>query len=102
MSIMHIRHRMQLAEALGPDKRWYCSQALGRTIEDAETLLIHFIRSGGAVDFAIRYSQAMSPENRWYCSEYYGYDVRDPVILWQYFNRRVCRSHAAMAEMNSV
>ena len=86
---MHVRARLQLAEALGPDNRWYCSQAHGRRIDDEEQLLIYFIRSGGAADFAARYANALSRDNRWYCSQYYGYDVRDPDILWDYFNRSV-------------
>lgn len=82
-----IRTRLQLAEAFGSVNRWYCSQALGRTVGEPETLLIHFIKSGGAADFALRYEQAMDPLNRWYCSEFYGRDVRDPEILWAYYMR---------------
>ncbi len=60
-----------------------------------QTLIIYFIRSGGAEDFAARYKMAMSCDNRWYCSEFYGYDVRDPEILWGYFNRSACADHAS-------
>jgi hypothetical protein len=82
---MHFRSRAQLADALGPVNRWYCSQAFGRPINDPELLVIYFIRSGGAIDFANRYEQAMGAMNRWYCSEFYGRDIRDPEILWDYY-----------------
>ena len=82
---MHFRFRVQLADALGPVNRWYCSQAHGQPIDDPELLVIYFIRSGGAQDFANRYEQAMSALNRWYCSEFYGCDIRDPEILWNYY-----------------
>jgi hypothetical protein len=82
---MHFRVRMQLAEAFGPVNRWYCSQAYGRQIDDPNLLLIHFIASGGAEDFADRFDEAMGEENRWYCSQFHGYDVRDPEILWNYY-----------------
>ncbi|HEX4796297.1 MAG TPA: hypothetical protein VH370_21080 [Humisphaera sp.] len=83
---MGCRLRIQLAEALGPVNRWYCSQCHGYPVTDPELLLIYFIRSGGAENFARRYNEAMSPKNRWYCSEYYGRDIRDPQILWDYYN----------------
>jgi hypothetical protein len=79
------RVRLQLAEALGPVNRWYCSQAYGYPINDVDMLLAYFIKSGGATDFAIRYKNAMGPENRWYCSEYYRREIRDPEILWNYY-----------------
>lgn len=89
---MCFRLRTQLAEAFGPVNRWFCSQAYGRPIDDPETLLVHFIKSGGAADFARRYEQAMSAENRWYCSEFYGRDIRDPETLWDYYaNLRFAR-----------
>ena len=87
--IMHVRLRLQLAEVLGPDNRWYCSQARGRAVDDPEELLIYFIRSGGAADFAHRFVQAMGPLNRWYCSEHFGREIRDPEILWNYYMRQV-------------
>ena len=49
--------------------------------------MIHFIKSGGAEDFATRYRCAMGRENRWYCSEYFGYEVSDPAVLWDYYKR---------------
>jgi len=56
-------------------------------VDDKELLLIYYIKSGGASDFAERYDRAMGVVNRWYCSEFYGRDVRDPVILWDYYMR---------------
>jgi hypothetical protein len=82
---MHFRVRLQLAEALGPENRWYCSEAFGREIDDPDTLLTYYIKSGGAADFARRYTQAMGVLNRWYCSEFYRRDIRDPEILWEYY-----------------
>jgi hypothetical protein len=82
---MCFRVRKQLAEAFGPVNRWYCSQAYGRPIDDPETLLIYFIKSGGAADFAVRYAWAMGPQNRWYCSEFHGREVSDPETLWNYY-----------------
>ena len=84
---MQVRLRLQLAEALGSDNRWFCSQAHGKPIDDPEKLVVYFIKSGGAADFAARYAQAMGNDNRWYCSEHFGYRVDDPEILWEYFNR---------------
>lgn len=85
---MDFRVRLQLAEALGPLNRWFCSEAYGREIDDAELLLIYYIKSGGAADFARRYGQALGTLNRWYCSEYYRRDIRDPQILWDYYMNR--------------
>ena len=82
---MNFRLWLQLAEAFGPINRWFCSEAYGREIDDQELLLIYYIRSGGAADFARRYDQAMDLLNRWYCSEYYCRDIRDPHILWEYY-----------------
>jgi hypothetical protein len=82
---MDFRVRLQLAEAFGPDNRWYCSKSHGREIDDPELLLIYYIKNGGAADFARRYAQAMGGLNRWYCSEFYRRDIRDPRILWQYY-----------------
>ena len=82
---MGFRLRVQLAEAHGPVNRWYCSQAYGFEVCDLERLLIYFIKSGGAADFAARYDEAMSAENRWYCSEFYGRDIREEQILWHYY-----------------
>jgi hypothetical protein len=89
---MSFRLRVQLAEALGCVNRWYCSQAHGRTIDDPETLVVHFIRSGGAADFARRFAEAMGAQNRWYCSEFHRRDVREAEVLWDYYaNHRVMR-----------
>lgn len=79
---------MQLAEALGPDNRWFCAQALGKTVDDPETLLKYFIKSGGAEDFAARFDEAMGPLNRWYCSEHYECEISSPEILWKYYISR--------------
>jgi hypothetical protein len=79
------RVRAQLAEVFGPVNRWYCSQAHGRPVEDEEALLVYFVRSGGAKDFADRFDEAMSALNRWYCSERHRRDVREPEILWNYY-----------------
>jgi hypothetical protein len=76
---------MQLAEAVGPVNRWYCSQAYCRRVEDPELLLVYFIKSGGAKDFGDRFEKAMGALNRWYCSEFYARDIRDPEILWDYY-----------------
>ena len=83
--MMDYRIRLQLAEAFGPINRWFCSEAHGREIDDAECLLCYYIKSGGAADFARRYDLAMGALNRWYCSEFYARDIRDPEILWEYF-----------------
>src|SRR5271170_3061182 len=82
---MHCRLRKQLAEALGPVNRWYCSQAHGYPVEDPDLLWKYFINNGGADDFARRYEEAMGAKNRWYCSEFHGRDIRDPEILWNYY-----------------
>jgi len=85
---MDFRIRLQLAEAFGPVNRWFCSEAYGREVDDKESLLIYYIKSGGAADFAKRYNQAMGVLNRWYCSEFYRRDIRDPEILWDYYMNR--------------
>lgn len=82
---MDFRVELQLAEALGALNRWFCSEAYGREIDNEELLVIYYIKSGGAEDFARRYDQAMSHLNRWYCSEFYRRDIRDPGILWDYY-----------------
>jgi hypothetical protein len=82
---MHLRVRLQLAEALGPINRWFCSEAFGYEVEDQETLLQYYIKSGGAADFARRWDQATGALNRWYCSEYYRRDIRDLKTLWDYY-----------------
>ena len=79
------RLRKQLAEVMGPVNRWFCAQAYGREVDDPETLWVHFIRNGGAEDFAFRFDQAMGPHNRWFCSEFHGHDIHDPEILWNYY-----------------
>ena len=90
------RVRLQLAEALGPVNRWYCSQAYGHPVNDVELLITYFVKSGGAKDFATRFSHAMGAENRWYCSEYHGREIRDPVILWNYY-QGYCRPRLSVA-----
>jgi hypothetical protein len=84
---MNHRTQVQLAEALGPENTWYCSQAYRRPVSDPCTLLTYFIKSGGAVDFDLRYRLAMSNDNKWYCSEYYGCEITDPAILWSYYKK---------------
>jgi hypothetical protein len=82
---MCFRIQMQLDEAFGSLNRWFCSEAYHREITDPETLLIYYIKSGGADDFARRYDQAMGKLNRWYCSEFYRREITDPEILWDYY-----------------
>ena len=82
---MHFRTRVQLAEALGPVNRWFCSQAYGYPVQDPELLLKYYIKSGGAADFAVRYDQAMSAHNRWFCSEFHRREIHDPETLWNYY-----------------
>jgi hypothetical protein len=84
---MRFRIRLQLAEALGHVNRWYCSQCHGQRIDDPNTLLIHFIKNGGAKDFARRYEISMGSDNRWYCSEFHGREINDPQMLWDYYMR---------------
>jgi len=83
--MMDFRVRLQLAEAFGPVNRWFCSEAHGREIDDPETLLVYYIKSGGADDFADRYNEAMGLLNRWYCSDFNCRDIRNPEILWDYY-----------------
>jgi hypothetical protein len=83
--MMEFRGRLQLAEALGATNRWFCSQAHGRRVEDRELLISYYIKSGGALDFALRFEEAMGDANRWYCSQFYGRDIRDPATLWDYY-----------------
>jgi hypothetical protein len=83
--MIELRIRLQLAEAFGPINRWFCSQAFGRHITDLDLLLMYYIKSGGAADFAARFNEAMGQANRWYCSEFYRRDTRDPDILWEYY-----------------
>ena len=82
---MQFRTRVQLAEALGPVNRWFCSQAYGFPVQDPELLLTYYIKSGGAADFALRFDQAMSTLNRWFCSEYHCREIHDPETLWHYY-----------------
>jgi len=58
------RIRQQLAEALGPDNKWFCSQKSGHEVTDPETLVKHYIKNGGAEDFARRCNSPPPPENR--------------------------------------
>ena len=94
---MKFRIEMQLAEARGQVNRWFCSQFYQRPVDDDDTLLVYFIRSGGAADFAFRFAQAMGRENRWYCSEFYGRDIRDEEILWDYYMTYRAKSHSTAA-----
>jgi hypothetical protein len=82
---MDFRVSLQLAEAFGHVNRWFCSEAYGREIDDKEALLVYYVKSGGAADFARRFNQATGVLNRWYCSEFYRRDIRDPRILWEYY-----------------
>lgn len=58
---MDRRIRLQIAEALGPINRWFCSEAHGREVREAELLLTHYIKNGGAEDFADRFDNGMTP-----------------------------------------
>ena len=49
--------QMQLAEALGPVNRWYCSQFYGHEITDPDELLEYYIKHGGSESFARRKAQ---------------------------------------------
>ncbi len=93
---MHFRLRMQLLEVLSPENRWFCSLAHHRKIDEPELLWIHFVRSGGAVDFARRFQEAMSSDNRWYCAQFYDREIKDEQMLWDYYmkNRRKRESAA--------
>lgn len=82
---MTFRLRMQLAEILGPDNRWFCAQFYNRRVDDPDTLAEHFCKNGGAADFARRFNEAMGKDNRWFCSEHYGREITDPVVLWRYY-----------------
>jgi hypothetical protein len=88
IAMMSFRARMQLAEALGPDNRYFCSQFYGREIKDPETLIGYFIDQGGAADFAERFDEAMGELNRWYCSEHHCKPITDPPTLWKYYMSR--------------
>jgi hypothetical protein len=84
--MVSVRLALQLAEALGPVNRWYCSEWYRRPVSDPETLLRYFISRGGAADFARRFNDAMGPVNRWYCSNANRCRVDDPLTLWNYYN----------------
>ncbi len=47
------RMRAQIAEAQGPDNRWYAGKACGHPPTDAEAIL-HYGHHGGPEDFARR------------------------------------------------
>lgn len=83
--LMECRCHIQFTEAFGPTNRWFCSEYHGKKIEDRETLLTYYIKSGGAEDFAQRFEQAMGEKNRWFCAEFYGREINDPEILWEYY-----------------
>lgn len=97
---MEFRIRLQVAEALGDDNRWFCSQAHQKPIDDRDLLLTHYIKHGGAAIFAIRFSQAMDQVNKWYCSEFYKREVREPEILWDYYSKNA-RPIAAWCSQNN-
>ncbi len=42
--MMAFRARMQVAEALGADNRWFCSQSCGRGIDDPDALVQIILR----------------------------------------------------------
>src|SRR5207249_4600016 len=42
----------QIALAMGPVNRWYCSEYYGYNVQDADLLLGYFIKHGGAEHFA--------------------------------------------------
>ena len=83
--MIHFRMRLQRAEACGSVNRWFCSKAHGCQVNDEETLVRYYIKSGGAANFARRFGEAMGRENRWYCSEFYGREISDPETLWDYY-----------------
>jgi hypothetical protein len=58
---MNRRIRLQIAEALGPTNRWFCSEAHGCEVRDVELLLTHYIKNGGAEDFARRFELGLTP-----------------------------------------
>ena len=84
---MDFRTQIQLAEAMGPVNRWFCSECNSKPVDDPEELLRYYIKTGGAADFARRYEQAMGMQNRWYCSQLHQSEVRDPQTLWDYYMR---------------
>jgi len=79
------RIEAQIAEILGDDNRWFCSQHHDREVTDPETLALYFCRQGGAGDFARRWNDAMGRDNRWFCSEMYNQPITDEQILWEYY-----------------
>ena len=82
---MDFRTWLQITEALGPVNRWYCCERIQIAFLSPDKLMEHYIRFGGARDFAFRFSGAMSELNRWYCSEFHHRDVRDQRMLFKYF-----------------
>lgn len=88
---MDFRTRTQIAEALSPVNRWFCSEKLGKPVDDPAVLVTHFIRHGGAEDFARRFREAMSRDNKWFCSHHYGREVCEPEVLWDYYQRATRR-----------
>ena len=86
VAMKSFRVRMQHAEVLGEKNKYYCSQVYGYEVTDEDLLWEHFIRTGGAADFAKRFTEAFSPANCWFCSEHFGKHVTDPEILWRYYN----------------
>jgi hypothetical protein len=79
------RTQAQLAEALGPVNRYFCSQHFCCEVSHPDRLLEYFVKSGGATDFARRWTEAMGSDNKWYCSEHYRHRVDDPRVLWNYY-----------------
>jgi hypothetical protein len=82
---MHFRWELQIAEALGPVNRWFCSQTYGREVSNPDLLMKYYVKNGGADDFSDRWAEAMDAPNRWYCSEFYGREICDPQTLWDYY-----------------
>jgi len=71
-------------------------------IDDPETLLTYFIKSGGAADFALRYNEAMSAVNRWFCSESYRREIHEPDKLWHYYMSCGCADSKSRDSRNRV
>jgi hypothetical protein len=48
--------KAEVAEALGPDNKWYCSEHFGREITNPEILICYYIKHGGPEQFRKRLS----------------------------------------------
>src|SRR5437016_1147821 len=82
---MDVRLCVQRAEVLGKLNKYYCSQKHGHPVEDENLLWEHFVKSGGADDFAFRWAQAMGKDNRWFAGEFYDCRITDKEVLWEYY-----------------